>query len=108
MPFMVHTLGELEHVYNKSNLKLRTNGSITLSSPQAFEIQFSTNLLDLESLVSSNTWVAGGNRLQIYFYISFDDIRISGSDISDVIEDLGVVLCNAEVTILLLCALIAD
>ena len=97
MPSMVYALGELEHVYNKRNLKLRTNGSITLSSPQAFEIQFFTNLLDLESLVSSNTWVAGGNRLHIYFHIFFDDIGISGSDISDVIEDLGVVLCNAEV-----------
>ena len=97
MPSIVHALGELEHIHNKRNLKLMTSGSITLSSPQASESQSLGRTQDIETLVSSNIWVAGGNRLQIHFRIFFDDVEILGSDNSDVIEDLGTVLCKAEV-----------
>jgi len=97
MSSAVHDLGELEHIYDRQNLKLRTHGSITISSPQLFEFPVSTNFQDLESLVSFNIWVTAGNRLQLLVHICIDDIAISDSDTACVMEDLGIVLCNAEV-----------
>ena len=98
MPSVTYTLGVLEHVYDRQNLKLTNSGFIKISSPQASEFPFSLNFRDLEALVSSKIWVAGGNQLQIEIDISFDDIAISGKEDFDVIEELGVVLCNAEVS----------
>jgi hypothetical protein len=99
MPSMVLALGELEHIYNKQNLKLRTNGSISFSSAQAHDIPLIGGPQDLEALVSSGTWVAGGNRLQICFHIFFDDIVVSESNTPDVIEHLGFALCNTGVLV---------
>lgn len=97
MPSATYSLGELEHVYDRHNLKLTNSGLIRVSSPQAFEFPFSQNFRDLETLVSSKVWVAGGNQLQIEIHISYDDIEISGQEGLDVTEGLGLVLCNAEV-----------
>ena len=98
MPSATYTLRELEHVYDRQNLKLMNSGCIKISSSQAFEFPFSVNFRDLETLVSSKIWVAGGNQLPIEIHISFDDIGISGQENYDVTEELGIVLCNAEVS----------
>ncbi len=98
MSSVTYTLGELEHVYDRQNLKLMNSGFIKISSPQAFEFPFSVNFRDLETLVSSKVWVAGGNQLHIEIHISFNDIGISGQEKFDVTEELGIVLCNAEVS----------
>ncbi len=97
MPSAVHDLGLLEHIYDRQNLKLRTHVSVTISSPRLFEFPCSTNFENLEALVSSSTWVTGGNRLQLLVHLFFDEIAISDSDNARVTEDLGLVLCNAEV-----------
>ncbi|KAL2041170.1 hypothetical protein N7G274_006114 [Stereocaulon virgatum] len=97
MPPMVLALGELEHIYDKKNLKLRTNGSISFLSSQAHDLPLIEDPQHLEALVSSGTWVAGGNRLQICFRIFFDDIVVSGSHASDTTEHLGIALSNLEV-----------
>lgn len=97
MPSTTYTLGELEHVYDRQNLKLTNSCFITVSSSQAHEFPFSVNFQDLDTLVSSKVWVAGGNQLQIGIHISFDDIEISGKEGFDVTEEIGLVLCNAEV-----------
>ena len=97
MPSATYSLGELEHVYDRQNLKLTNSGLIRISSSQAFEFPFSLNFRDLDTLVSSKVWVAGGNQLQIEIHISFDDIEIAGQEGLNVTEGLGLVLCNAEV-----------
>ncbi|KAK0514218.1 hypothetical protein JMJ35_002835 [Cladonia borealis] len=97
MSSATYNLGELEHVYDRQNLKLTNNGFIRISSPQASEFPFSLHFRDLETLVSSKVWIAGGNQLQIEIHISFDDIEISGQENFDVTEELGMVLCNAEI-----------
>lgn len=97
MPSAQHDLGELEHIYDSQNLKLVTHGFVTISSSQLFEIPLSINFEDLEALVSSSTWVAGGNRLQLLVHVSFDNVMVPDSDTARVTEDLGVVLCNAAV-----------
>ena len=98
MPSAEYHLGKLEHVYDRQNLKLANSGFIRISSPQASEFPFSLHFRDLETLVSSKVWIAGGNQLQIEIHISFDDIEISGQGNIDVTEELGLVLCNAEVS----------
>ena len=108
MPSATYNLGELEHVYDRQNLKLTNNGFIRISSPQVFEFPFSLHFRDLETLVSSKVWIAGGNQLQIEIHISFDDIEISGQEYFDVTEELGMVLCNAEVSRYWPAALIED
>ena len=98
MPSAAYTLGELEQVCDRQNLKLRNSGFIKISSPHAFKFPFSVNFQDLETLVSSKVWVAGGNQLQIEILLFFDDIGISGYENLDVTEELGIVLCNTEVS----------
>ena len=97
MPSVVHCLGELEHVYDKYNLKLRTNGCITLSSSQSSDFAFSSSVQDLDALISSGTWTAGANRLRLHVEILFDDVAVSSSSVSQATEDIGIALCNAEV-----------
>lgn len=94
MPSVVHRLGELEHICDKHNLKLRTNGCITFSPP---DYAFHSNIQGLDALISSGTWIAGDNRLLLHVELLFDDIAVSGSGVSQVTEDIGVVICNAEV-----------
>lgn len=97
MPSVVHCLGELEHIYDKHNLKLRTNGRITLSSPQSSDDDSSSNVQGLDALISSGTWTAGVNRLQLHVELLFDDIEVSDSSASQATEDIGVVFRSAEV-----------
>ena len=97
MPSVVHDLGELEHIYNKHNLKVGTNGCITLSSPRSSDYPFCSGVQSLDDLISSGTWIAGANRLRLHVELLFYDIAVSGSTVSQATEDIGVVLCNAEV-----------
>lgn len=94
---MVHCLGELEHIYDKHNLKLRTNGCITLSFPHSYHHAYPSNVQDLDALISSGTWIAGANRLRLHVELLFDDIAVTGSTVSQATEDIGVVLCDAQV-----------
>ena len=97
MPSVVHRLGELEHIYDRHNLKLKTNGYITLSSNQFSNCSFHSEFQNLDGLISSGTWTAGTNRLWLHVELLFDDIFVSGSSISQITEEVGVALCNAEV-----------
>ena len=97
MPSVEHYLGELEHIYDKHNLKLRTHGCVTLSSPRPFDYALPSNVQDLDALVSLGTYITGSNRLRLLVEVIFDDIAITGSSISQATEDIGVVLCSAEV-----------
>lgn len=97
MPSVMHSLGELEHIYDKQNLKLKTTGCITVSSPHVLESPYLAGLQDLDTLVSSKTWVPGGFRLQFQIRLIFEDIAVSSCNMSQAIEDLGIALCNAEV-----------
>ena len=94
---VTYSLGELEHVYNECNLKLVTNGSVTFSSPQAFVFPFSVNFTDLDTLISSNIWVSGGHQLRIHATIFFGEIAVRGLSQSNILEQLGALLCKAEV-----------
>ena len=97
MPSVVHGLGELEHIYDKYNLKLQTKGCITLSSSPSLDSAFSFNIQDLDTLIYSGTWTTGVNRLLLHVQLLFDDIKVSGSTVSQATEDIAAVLCNAEV-----------
>ena len=97
MPSVVHRLGELEHIYDRHNLKLKTNGYITLSSTQYSNYPLYSEFQNLDALISSGTWTAGANRLWLHVELLFDDISVLGSSISQITEDIGVALCNAEV-----------
>ena len=91
------SLGRFEHVYKKQGLSLKTNSSIRLLSPQTFLSSFVNNIQSLDSIISSEAWVAAGNRLLFDFHVSFACISVAGSTEADIIEDLGVVLRDAEV-----------
>ena len=93
----VHRLGELEHIFDKHNLKLNTGCCITLSSSQACDYDFPLHIQDLDALISSGTWVAGTNSLRLQVELLFDHIALSGSTVSQATEDIGIMLRNAEV-----------
>ena len=97
MPSVVHCLGELEHIYDRHNLKLKSNGYITLSSTHYSNHPLYSEFQNLDTLISSGTWTAGTNRLWLHVELLFDDISVAGSSISQITEDIGVALCNAEV-----------
>lgn len=97
MSSVVHRLGELEHIYDKHNLKLKTNGNLTFSSTQSSDFFFFSHVQDLDALISSGTWTAGANRLLLHVELLFDDISVSGYSVSQVTEEIGVALCKAEV-----------
>lgn len=96
MPSVVHCLGELEYIYDKYNLKLRTNGCISLSFPFS-DYTSPSNVHELDTLISYGTRIAGTNQLRLHVELRFDDIAVTGSSISQTTEDIGVVLCSAEV-----------
>ena len=97
MSSVMHCLGELEHIYDKHNLKLRTNACLTLSSSQSSTHAFASNLQGLDTLISSGTWIVGASRLRLHIELLFDDVAVLGSSVSQAIEDIGFVFCNAEV-----------
>ncbi len=96
MPSVLLELGELEHIHDSLNLKLRTNVTLSLSLSQLSPFSISGSA-DLETLISTGTWIAGGNRLQIYVRFIFDDIEILDCGNASIVEEIGVRLCNAEV-----------
>ena len=93
----VHELGELEHIFDKQNLKSNTGCCITLSSSQPCDSDVPLHIQDLDALIASGTWVAGANRLRLQVELLFDEIALSGSTVSQATEDIGVLLRNAEV-----------
>ena len=97
MQSAIYQLGELEHICDKYNLKLKTNGHLTLSPSQSSDYISTSNFPDLEAVIDSGTWTAAANRLRFHFELLFDDIAVSESSLSQATEDIGVVLCNAEV-----------
>lgn len=97
MPSVVHRLGELEHIYDRHNLKLKTTGYITFSSNQFSNYSLHSEFQNLDALISSGTWTAGTNRLWLHIELLFDDISVSGSSVSQITEEIGVALCSAEV-----------
>jgi len=96
MPPVVLELGELEHVHSSQNLKLRTNVTLSLSQMSHSSMFDSA---DLETLISTGTWIAGGNRLQIRAQFIFDDIEILYCGNASIVEEIGGRVCNAEVQI---------
>ena len=97
MSTVVHSLGELEHVYAARQLKLITKAWITLSSPDGLQFPFSSILDDLEKISRSETWIACVNSFQIAITLRFDSIAVEHGNEANHLEDLGAVLCNAEV-----------
>ena len=97
MSTVTYSLGELEHVYARRHLKLNTQADITLSSLDASHSSFSPLSPDLEDLVSNRTWVSSGNSFEINLALSFHGVEVDDGSISDHIENLGLVLRNAEV-----------
>lgn len=97
MASKVHSLGEFEHIDEGSRLKLKTNCWLTISSFNAYEFPFSYTFQHLSSLVSTGTWIAGGNRLEIRLQLLLDGVALQVEDCFSLEEDLGIVLCNAEV-----------
>lgn len=94
MPSVLLELGELEHIHDSQNLKLRTNVTLSLSQSSPCSISGSA---DLETLISTGTWIAGGCRLQMHIRFIFDDIEIPDCGNASIVEEIGVRLCNAEV-----------
>lgn len=90
---------ETEHIFHSHNLKLRTNSFVTFSPYHNSNSHFLSVPQTLETLLSSGTWIAGGNRLLIHIRFSLDDIVLSDLAIVDIIEKLGLILSNAEVPI---------
>ena len=104
MPSELYDLGVLEHIHNGQNLKLRTSISITLSFPD--------HLLlvppNLDTIISSNVWVSGANRVHLVVRLSFGDVVMSDSAGRDIVEDVGRMLCQAEVVLLLICMFLSS
>ena len=98
MPSRQHSLGKLEHIHNNQNLKLRTKLSLSLSSAGSFP-PHPNHLSDLETLSLPTAWIAGGNRLYIHVHIHFDDVMVLDVPSGEVIEDIGVMLCNSAVPV---------
>ena len=94
---MTHDLGKLEHIYAKRHLKLTTQAFITLSSLNALQFPFSTVFDHIHCLVSTETWINSGNSFRFRLSLSSDDVIVEGGDMSAHFEELGLVLCNAEV-----------
>ena len=92
-------LAETEHVFHRHNVKLHTTTYVTFSSTDLHDSPFQAIAHDLGSLISSGTWIAGRNQLQIHLRFLFNG-KLSPDLIgTDVIEDLGFMLSNAEVVI---------
>lgn len=96
MPSVDYDHGELEHILVRENLKLKTNSFLTFSSP-LFAPSFPTGTIDLETMMSSDAQIHSGNRLQLHVQLTFDDVKIKYPAGRNIIEDLGVMLCNSEV-----------
>ncbi len=96
MPFAL-SLGEFEHTYSEKNLKLKTCCWTTLSSPQASLSPFSQLFKDPERLLSSGTWVSRGYPLLLRFNLSFESFLFDRYKQSSLVENIGLVLCRAEV-----------
>ena len=91
-----YSLGELEHIHNNQNLKLRTNVLISLSSCDPVPLCF-THDGDLETLISSGIWIVGGNRVQTHIQLLFEGLEISDLASENITEDIGLMLSDAEV-----------
>lgn len=97
MTFVEHSLGESEHIYAKSNLKLKTVCSVNISSSLGEIFPFSILFKELDSLVSSTAWVARGNGLRISMRLVTNDFAPQRLDRKSLIEGLGSIFCGGEV-----------
>lgn len=99
MTLVEHNLGESEHIYAKSNLKLKTRCSVKLSSSLGAIFPFSVLFKELDTLVSSAAWVARGNGLRISMQLVTNDFTTQHLDRETLIEGLSAIFCGAEVLI---------
>ena len=97
MTFVEHSLGESEHIYARSNLKLKTRCSVKLSSSLGTIFPFSILFKELDTLVNSATWVARGNGLRISMQLVTNDFTAQHLDRQTLIESLSALFCSAEV-----------
>lgn len=101
MTLVEHSLGESEHIYAKSNLKLKTRCSVKLSSSLGAVFPFSILFKELDTLVSSATWIARGNGLRISMQLVTNDVTTQHLDRDTLIEGLSAIFCGAEVLLVL-------
>ena len=92
-----HDLGKLEHASFGPNLTLETTGSIKISSPWSTVFPFSFLFRQLETIISSSTWVARGTGLRIVIRLFIDESMPPDFDRPTFLEGLGILLCHAEV-----------
>ena len=95
----MHRILEVEHIFHRHNLKLHTNAFVTISSIHCNDPPCQVLPGDLEALLSSGTWIAGGNQLQIYVQLLFDGKLPQALDNGELIEEIGLMICNAKVLI---------
>lgn len=96
-----HSLGESEHIYAKSNLKLKTRCSVKLSPSLGATFPFSILFNELDTLVSSAAWVTQDSGLRISMQLVTNDFTAQNLDRETLIEGLSAIFCGAEVLIAL-------
>lgn len=87
-------LGNLEHIKDSQNLKLRTHVALTFSHISSSTI---SDPIQIESLLSTDTWIAGANRLHIHSHFLFDDVQVSDHENVTFVEEIGLRFRSAEV-----------
>lgn len=92
-----YDLGEIKHVKLDSNLKLTTRCRIKFSSSCALVFPFSKFFQNLDTLITSDAWITRGNGLQVSFQLLTDEVASYYFDRSTFVDDLRVILLNAEV-----------
>lgn len=100
MTLVEYSLGESEHIYAKSNLKLKTSCSIKLSSSLGAIFPFSILFKELDTLVSSAAWVARGNGLRISMQLVTNDFPTQHLNRETLMEGLSAIICGAEVLLI--------
>lgn len=101
MTSVKYDLGKSEHVHAASNLKLKSQCSIKLYSSLGCIFPFSDLLQELDSLISSDIWVAQENGLQISVKIITDDLVSQDFDRNIFVDGLRTLICGAEVLLVL-------
>jgi hypothetical protein len=97
MAFNTYNLDEIEHTYLSSNLKLKIQCSLKISSPHGHLFPFSLVFQQLDSIISSDVWVAGNSKLRLSIQIVGNESIFSYFDHTAFAESLRDVICEAEV-----------
>lgn len=97
MAFNTYSLDEVEHTYLSSNLKLKTQCSIRIFSPHGHLFPFSLMFRQLDSIISSDVWVAGDSKLRLSLQVIGNDSIFSCFDHTAFADSLRDIICEAEV-----------